>query len=130
MSNKISRFSSGSEFEKAIGYARVVSDGVYAHVSGTTGYDYQQMTIADQVEAQATQCMRNVEEALQRVGCGFADVVRVRYLFPNREDFALCMELFKAHFGAHPPAATLQICDLHDPAMRLEVEVTAKIPAA
>ena len=48
--------SSGSEFEQKIGYSRAVIDGDYVFVSGTTGFDYQSMTISDNVVEQADQC--------------------------------------------------------------------------
>ena len=47
--------SSGSRFEDEIGYSRAVVDGDHVWVSGTTGYDYAAMTIADDVVSQADQ---------------------------------------------------------------------------
>jgi enamine deaminase RidA (YjgF/YER057c/UK114 family) len=79
---------SGSVFEERIGYARAVIDGDRVHVSGTTGFDYATMTIVDDVVAQAEQALRNIGTALAAAGCTFADVVRVRYLVPERDDFA------------------------------------------
>ena len=69
---------SGSPFEEQIGYARAVVDGDWIHVSGTTGFDYTTMTIADDVVEQAEQCLTNIGVALAEAGCTFADVVRVR----------------------------------------------------
>lgn len=40
---------SGSVFEERIGYARAVVDGDRGHVSGTTGFDYADMTISEDV---------------------------------------------------------------------------------
>ena len=39
--------SSGSSFENDIGYSRAVVDCEWVFVSGTTGFDYATMTIAD-----------------------------------------------------------------------------------
>jgi enamine deaminase RidA (YjgF/YER057c/UK114 family) len=39
--------SSGSTFERDIGYSRAVVDDEWVFVSGTTGFDYQSMTIPD-----------------------------------------------------------------------------------
>jgi hypothetical protein len=69
--------SSGSSFEREIGYSRAVVDGDWVFVSGTTGFDYAAMTIADDVVAQCEQCLKNIESALQQAGASFADVVRV-----------------------------------------------------
>ncbi|GCB48304.1 acetyltransferase [Streptomyces sp. NL15-2K] len=117
---------SGSTFEDQIGYARAVVDGDWVHVSGTTGYDYATMTISDDVVEQAEQCLRNVGAALAEAGCSFADVVRVRYLLPEREDFEPCWPVLRRVFGEVRPAATMMVCGLADPRMRFEIEVYAR----
>ena len=117
--------SSGSPFEESIGYSRAVVDGDWVHVSGTTGFDYRAMTIADGVVEQAQQCLLNIGEALREAGASFADVVRVRYLVPDREDFEPCWPVLRAAFAEARPAATMQVCGLSDARMRIEIEVTA-----
>jgi enamine deaminase RidA (YjgF/YER057c/UK114 family) len=118
--------SSGSSFEERIGYARAVVDGDHVFVSGTTGYDYATMTIADDVVAQCEQVIRNIESALAEAGCTLANVVRVRYLLPDRADFEPCWPVLRAAFGTVRPAATMMVCGLADPAMRIEIEVDAR----
>jgi enamine deaminase RidA (YjgF/YER057c/UK114 family) len=120
------RITSGSTFEEQIGYSRAVVDGDWIHVAGTTGFDYATMTIADDVVAQAEQAIANIEAALREAGSSFADVVRVRYLLPDREDFEPCWPVLRRVFGAARPAATMQVCGLSDPRMRIEIEVTAR----
>jgi enamine deaminase RidA (YjgF/YER057c/UK114 family) len=119
---------SGSTFEEQIGYARAVVDGDRVHVSGTTGFDYTTMTISDDVVEQARQCLRNVEAALAEAGCTLADVVRVRYLLPSRDDFPPCWPVLRACFGDVRPAATMLECGLADPRMKFEIEVDARRP--
>lgn len=120
---------SGSTFEEEIGYARAVIDGDWVHVSGTTGFDYATMTISADVVEQVEQCLRNVESALAEAGCSFADVVRVRYLLPDREDFPLCWPTLRRCFGDIRPAATMLVCGLSDARMKFEMEVYARRPA-
>ncbi|MCP2338245.1 RidA family protein [Actinomadura rupiterrae] len=120
----------GSTFEEQIGYARAVVDGDRVHVSGTTGFDYATMTISDDVREQAEQCLRNIGDALAEAGCGFGDVVRVRYILPDREDFEPCWPLLRRTFGAVRPAATMLMCGLADPRMKIEIEVDARRPGA
>ena len=91
--------SSGSRFEAEIGYARAVVHRGWVHVAGTTGFDYSTMTISDDVVEQAEQCVRNIGAALAEAGCTFADVVRVRYLFPDRHDFEPCFPTLRRTFG-------------------------------
>jgi 2-iminobutanoate/2-iminopropanoate deaminase len=118
--------SSGSSFETDIGYSRAVVDGDWIFVSGTTGFDYATMTISDDVVVQCWQAMRNVASALSQAGGSIADIVRVRYILPKREDFELCWPVLKEHLGEVRPAATLIQAGLSDPRMKIEIEVTAR----
>jgi enamine deaminase RidA (YjgF/YER057c/UK114 family) len=79
--------SSGSSFERDIGYSRAVVVGNQVFVSGTTGFDYSAMTISNDVAVQAAQCLRNIESALREAGASMQDVVRVRYILPRAADF-------------------------------------------
>jgi len=119
--------SSGSTFERDIGYSRAVVDGEWVFVSGTTGFDYSTMTISDDVVQQAEQCLRNIASALGEAGATMSDVVRVTYLLPRAEDFPPCWPVLRRWFGAVRPAATMMSVGLADPSMRIEIEVTARI---
>ena len=118
--------SSGSSFEREMGYSRAVVDGEWVFVSGTTGFDYETMTISDDAVAQAEQCMRNIEKALLDAGSRMADVVRVRYILPRLEDFEPCWPVLRKYFGEVRPAATMISAGLSDPRMKIEIEVTAR----
>jgi enamine deaminase RidA (YjgF/YER057c/UK114 family) len=120
------RISSGSSFEREIGYSRAVADGDWVFVAGTTGFDYATMTISDDVAEQAEQALRTIASALERADAGLDDVVRVRYLLPRAEDFEACWPVLRRHLGRALPAATMQVCPLLDPRMKIEIEVTAK----
>lgn len=115
----------GSRFEREIGYARAVVVDDWVFVSGTTGYDYSTMTIAPGVVDQCRQTLRNLETALAEAGTSAADVVRVRYLLPDRHDFEPCWPLLREFFGECRPAATMEMVGLADHDMRIEIEVTA-----
>jgi enamine deaminase RidA (YjgF/YER057c/UK114 family) len=117
--------SSGSTFEKSIGYSRAVVDGDWIFVSGTTGFDYSNMTISDDVVAQCEQALKNIEAALKQADSGFRDVVRVRYLMTNGPDFERCWPTVGGVFGDVRPACTVEVVGLTDPRMQIEIEVTA-----
>lgn len=120
--------SQGSEFEKKIGYSRAVLQDGWVFVAGTTGFDYDAMTISDDPAEQCAQTLRNIEWALGQVGCSLRDVVRMRFYFPNADDFEPCWPVLRDAFGAAPPAGTMVVSGLIDPRMKLEIEVTAKQP--
>jgi enamine deaminase RidA (YjgF/YER057c/UK114 family) len=123
------RIGSGAPWEARVGYCRaLVSDG-WVFVSGTTGTDHATGAIPERVEDQCALALRIIGAALAEAGATFADVVRVRYILPRREDFAPCWPQLAATFGAHPPAATMIEAGLIDPRHRIEIEVTARLGA-
>ena len=122
---KRQRITSGSIYEEQIGYSRAVVAGDWVFVSGTTGFDYASMTIADEVVAQAEQCLRNIATALAQAGCSLDDVVRVNYVLPDGRDFEACWPVLRQHFGKAKPAAMVITAGLLDPRMKIEIEVTA-----
>lgn len=124
------RISSGSSFEEQIGYSRAVVHGDCVFVSGTTGFDYSKMTIADDIESQTKQCLENIKAALTQAGASLADVVRVTYVLPDADQFPRCWPILKEYFGEIRPAAMMISAGLADPRMQIEIEVTAIKDAA
>jgi enamine deaminase RidA (YjgF/YER057c/UK114 family) len=117
---------SGSTFEAEIGYSRAVVDGDFVFVSGTTGFDYTTMSIADDIVEQTEQCLRNIVQALEQAGASLKDVVRVTYVLPNAKEFERTWPTLRKYFGEIRPAAMMISAGLADPRMKIEIEVTAK----
>ena len=117
--------SSGSTFEQQIGYSRAVAVGDWVFVSGTTGFDYDTMTISESVVEQAEQCLRNIESALQQANTSLRDVVRVTYVLPNGAEFEQCWPVLRKYFDEVRPAAMMISAGLADSRMKIEIEVTA-----
>jgi reactive intermediate/imine deaminase len=117
--------SSGSTYERDIAYSRAVVQGDWVFVSGTTGFDYSSMTLAEGIEAQTEQCLKNLEAALRQAGSSLKDVVRVTYMLADAKEFPLCWPVLRRYFGEIRPAATMIAVNLLDPRMRIEIEVTA-----
>jgi enamine deaminase RidA (YjgF/YER057c/UK114 family) len=117
--------SSGSSFEREIGYSRAVAQGDWVFVSGTTGFDYTTMTIAPDIETQTEQCLRNIESALAQAGATLRDLVRVTYVLPDASEFPKTWPVLRRHLGEVRPAAMMISAGLADPRMRIEIEATA-----
>lgn len=117
--------SSGSTFEKEIGYSRAVVVDNWVLVSGTTGFDYSKMSISDDLLEQAEQCFRNIEAALDQAGSSMKEVVRVTYVFPQTEDFEKCWPVMRKYLGDVRPSAMMLTAGLSDPRMKIEIQVTA-----
>lgn len=122
--------SQGSPFEKKIGYSRAVVQGDWVFVAGTTGYDYATMSISDDVAEQTRQCLKNIEWALAEAGASLSDIVRVHYILPNADDWEPCWAPLREAFDTIRPAATMFVAGLSEPAMKIEIEVTALKSAA
>jgi enamine deaminase RidA (YjgF/YER057c/UK114 family) len=116
---------SGSPFEALVGYCRAVVQPPFVFVAGTVGRDPDTGVLPADVESQCANALRIIAAALADAGASFADVVRVTYYAPDRRDFEACWPQLRAAFGANPPASTMVVAGLIDPAMRIEIEVTA-----
>ena len=117
--------SSGSSFERQIGYSRAVVQGDWVFVSGTTGFDYSSMIISDSLTEQTEQCLRNIQWALEQAGASLNDVVRVTYVLPRAEESSECWPILRKYFGDVRPASMMISAGLADPRIKIEIEVTA-----
>jgi enamine deaminase RidA (YjgF/YER057c/UK114 family) len=122
--------STGSPFEARIGYSRaVVADG-WVFVAGTTGYDYAAMVMPKGVEDQCSNALQTIEKALKEAGASLDDVVRVRYIVPDPSEWPACWPITSEAFAKARPAATMISAALQEPEMKIEIEVTARVPSA
>ncbi|CAD7024004.1 RidA family protein [Pseudorhizobium halotolerans] len=125
----VKRISSGSPFEARIGYSRAIVDGDMVYVSGTTGYDYSRMVMPEDVVDQTRNALATIDKALRDAGSGLNDIVRVRYYITDMADYDKIVEVLGQAFAEVRPAATMIVCGLTTPEMKVEIEVTARIGA-
>ena len=101
------KISSGSKFEKIVGYSRAVVDGEWIFVSGTTGYDYKNHTISDDVSEQTEQCISNIKSALSEAKSSLEEIVRIRvYISDNKYFLGEVGQILGKYFGKIKPANT------------------------
>ena len=117
--------STGSPFEKTMGYSRAVVQGDWCFLSGVTGYDYNTMEIPDSVSEQAKNCFETIAKVLDEAGFAMADIARVQYTVIDPDLVADLQPVLEHYMGDIRPAATMVIAGLIDPAMSIEIEVTA-----
>lgn len=125
----VQHISSGSPFETRIGYSRAVVDREMVYVSGTTGYDYANMEMPDDVADQTRNAMATIDNALREAGSSLKDVLRIRYYITDMADYDAIVDVLGQTFSEIRPAATMVVCGLTTPEMKIEVEVTARIGA-
>lgn len=118
----IRRISSGGPFEARVGYCRAVVANGFVHVAGTVGQ-------GPDVVSQCRSALQTIGAALEEAGASFADAVRVHYYLPDAAEFEACWPLLAETFGANPPAATMLECGLISSQYRIEIELTAALPA-
>ncbi|MFM1880981.1 MAG: hypothetical protein RLZZ344_1215 [Pseudomonadota bacterium] len=119
------RISSGSPFEKTLGYSRAVAQGPFCFVSGTTGYDYEKMVMPESPAEQANNALQTIDKALQEAGFTLSDVVRVTYYLSDIAWTDAVVPVFGEAFGEIRPACTLVVAQMLKPEMKIEIEVTA-----
>lgn len=121
--------STGSPFEAEFAYSRAVVQGDWCFVSGVTGYDYAKMELPDGAAAQANTAFATIGAVLEEAEFSLSDIVRVQYTVPHRDLVAELAKPLQNALGQIRPAATMVIADLIDPAMLIEIEVTAYCPS-
>src|SRR3546814_15744041 len=117
--------SSGSPFEKTVGYSRAVVQGDWCFVAGTTGYDPDTRAMPDDVRDQAKNALAIVEKALAEGGFQLADVVRATYYITDLVSWDAIGPVLGKIFGVIRHAATCLVRALVKPVLELEVEVAA-----
>lgn len=125
----ITRIASGAPWEAKVGYCRAVVAAPFVFVSGTVGRNPDTGELPADVASQCANALTIISRALAQAGSDFAHVVRVTYYLPDRADFEPCWPRLRAAFGDNPPASTVVFADLIDPAMKIEIEVTAMLRA-
>jgi enamine deaminase RidA (YjgF/YER057c/UK114 family) len=122
--------SSGSPFEKAVGYSRAVVQGDWCFVAGTTGYDPETRVMPESAPDQARNALKVIEAALAQAGFALADVVRATYYFTDAAYWDEVGPVLGEAFGEVRPAASAIVVGLVKPEMKVEIEVTALRRAA
>ena len=117
--------STGSPFEKAMGYSRAVVQGDWCFISGVTGYDYATMKMPETIAEQASNCFATIENVLKSADFSMEDTVRVQYTLTDSKLVDAVLPALGKAFGEIRPAATMVIAGLIRPEMLIEIEVTA-----
>ena len=119
------QISTGSPFERTMGYSRAIVKGEWCFVSGVTGYDYRTMEMPHSIADQARNCFATIESVLDEAGFTMGDIVRVQYTVTDATLVGDLTPVLGEAFAVIRPAATMVIAGLIKPEMKIEIEVTA-----
>ena len=125
----VERHGSGVEYEAVVGYSRVVRAGSHVWVAGCTGV-MEDGVIAGPGDpyAQAQQTLRNLEDALAKVGARLEDVVRTRMFVTDISQWEAVGRAHGEVFSdIRPVTSMLEVSALIDPRMLVEIEADAFI---
>jgi enamine deaminase RidA (YjgF/YER057c/UK114 family) len=127
MKLKRSKIFSGTPWEPKVGYARAVQVGDHIHVSGTTATDPSGKIVGvGDVYAQSVQTIRNIENALKRLGLNLEHVVRTRIYLTQIDRWEEAAKAHAEFFGEiHPATSLIGVNRLVDPEMLVEIEAEA-----
>jgi enamine deaminase RidA (YjgF/YER057c/UK114 family) len=107
----------------------VVAHGPLVLVSGQIGLDRAGNLVGPgDIEAQATQVLRNLETALAAAGTHLDQVVRLGVLITDRANIPAWRAVRDRFFQPPWPASTLMVCGLAREELLIEVEATALLP--
>ena len=110
-------YSPGMGFEKLI------------FVSGQGGTDPLTGAIADTVEQQTEQCLKNVQTILEAAGSGLPHVLRCGVFLMDMGEFKTMNAVYARMFGDHRPArTTVQVAGLPGEGLRVEIDAIAYVP--
>lgn len=106
-------------------FSHSVRGGNVVWASGQGGQDPATgQLVGDDVGAQTTQTLQNLEAALRASGAGLDDVVRVGVFITTPEDFPGMNEAYTAFWGDNPPARTTVSVGLPG-GMKVEIDAMA-----
>lgn len=90
---------------KAIGaYSQAIEANGFIYTSGQIGIDENGIMVADDVENQAHQVMKNLFYILEGAGAHFNDVIKTTIYLVDMQDFEKVNSIYAHYFGTHQPA--------------------------
>lgn len=120
--------SSGSPYEKIVGFSRAVRVGNLVAVSGTTAASGGKSVAIGDAEAQTRAIFETIAEALEKAGASLKDVVRTRIYLVDMAHFEAVSRVHGEVFGDIRPANTaLQVTGFVSPDWLVEIEADAVV---
>jgi enamine deaminase RidA (YjgF/YER057c/UK114 family) len=122
---EISKLSSGTEWEKRHSFSRLVIVDNWIFMAISAGMRPGTGDIPGDPVEQADNIVENISNALQQVGSGLSDIVRLLISIPDRGDILAVQDHVGKRFRGIEPAMTLLCSPLGSDDFKVEIEATA-----
>ena len=110
-------------YSPGMGFERLI------FVSGQGGKDPVTGAIADNVEQQTEQCLKNIQTILEAGGSGLQHVLRCGVFLLDMREFKTMNGVYARVFGDHRPArTTVQVAGLPGEGLLVEIDAIAYVP--
>jgi 2-iminobutanoate/2-iminopropanoate deaminase len=85
-------------------YSQAIIANGFVFCSGTAGIDPATGAVAEGIEAQAEQALRNLDAILAAAGASLATLVKTTIFYQNVDDFAVINAVYARYMPEPPPA--------------------------
>ena len=89
-------------------YSQAIFAGDILYCSGQIGINPSKGTLAEGLEEQTLQVMKNISEVLNEAGLGFKHVVKTTCFLDDMKDFAKFNEIYAKYFVSNPARSCVQ----------------------
>jgi 2-iminobutanoate/2-iminopropanoate deaminase len=111
-------------------YSQAIIANGFVFCSGTAGIDPATGAIAEGIEAQAEQALRNLDAILAAAGASLATLVKTTIFYQNVDDFAAINAVY-ARYMPEPPPARSAPANVNLPrGLLISIDAIAILPAA
>jgi 2-iminobutanoate/2-iminopropanoate deaminase len=111
-------------------YSQAVIANGFVFCSGTAGIDPATGAVAEGIEAQAEQALRNLDAILAAAGASLATLVKTTIFYQNVDDFATINAVY-ARYMPEPPPARSAPANVNLPrGLLISIDAIAVLPAA
>lgn len=113
---------------KAVGpYSQAIVTGSLVYLSGQIGLDPATSALADGVEDQLVQIMKNIDAVLTASGSDFDHVVKTTIYLIDMADYTKVNEMYATYFPKICPARSCVSVAALPRGAKIEVEVVAEV---
>ena len=111
-------------------YSQAIIANGFVFCSGTAGIDPATGAVAEGIEAQAEQALRNLDAILAAAGASLTTLVKTTIFYQNVDDFAAINAVY-ARYMPEPPPARSAPANVNLPrGLLISIDAIAVLPAA